>query len=49
MVLDIHIFASLQMIKNEWLCVIHMCVCDIRGILDVLSYMIMKTSEYRFS
>ena len=24
---DIHIIASLQMIKNEWLCVIHMCVC----------------------
>jgi len=45
------IIASLQMIENEWLCVIQMCacVCDTRGMLDVLSYMIMKTSEYKFS
>jgi len=25
------------------------CVCDTRGMLDVLSYMTMKTSEYKFS
>ena len=34
---DRHIIASLQMIENEWLCVIQMCVCDTRGMLDVLS------------
>ena len=48
---DIHIIASLQIIENEWLCVIqmYMCVCDPRGMLDVLSYMTMKPSEYKFS
>ena len=46
---NIHIFTSLQMIENEWLCVIYICVCDTRGMLDVLSYMIMKTSEYRLA
>ena len=36
---DIHVIASLQMIENEWLCVIQMCmcmcVCDTRGMLNV--------------
>jgi len=49
---DIHIIASLQMIENEWLlgykCVC-VCVCDTRSMLDVLSYMTMKPSEYKFS
>jgi len=29
---DIHIIASLQMIENEWLCVIQMCVCVTLGV-----------------
>jgi len=37
---DIHLIASLQMIENDWLCVILMCVCDTRGMLEVLSYII---------
>ena len=42
---DIHIFATLQMIENEWLCVMCVCVWDTRGMLDVLLYMVMETSD----
>jgi len=48
---DIHLIASLQMIDNEWLCVIQMCmcVCDTGGMMDESLYMTMKPSEYKFS
>ena len=42
---DIHICATLQMIENEWLCVICVCVCDTKGMLDVLLYMVLGTSD----
>ena len=44
---DIHIFVSLQMIENKWLCVMYMyvCVCDTEGMLDVLLYMVLETSD----
>jgi len=43
----IHIYATLQMIENELLCVTYMYVCvrDTKGMLDVLLYMIVKTSD----
>ena len=44
---DIHIFVSLQMIENKWLCVMYMyvCVCDTKGMLDVLLYMVLETPD----
>ena len=35
----------------EWMamCDTYVCVCDTRGMLEVLSYIIVKTSEHRFS
>jgi len=43
----IHIYATLQMIENEWLCVTYMYVCvrDTKGMLDVLLYMVLETSD----
>ena len=43
----IHIDVTLQMIENEWLCVTYMYVCvrDTKGMLDVLSYMVLETSD----
>jgi len=44
---DIHIFVSLQIIENKWLCVMYMCVwvCDTKGMLDVLLYMVLETPD----
>ena len=38
---------NVQMIENEWLCVTDMYVCvrDTNGMLDVLLYMIVNTSD----
>ena len=35
------------MSENEWLCVTYMYVCvrDTKGMLDVLSYMVLETSD----
>ena len=47
----IYICAILQMIETEWLCVIYVCVCayvcvcDTKGMLDTLLYMVAETSD----
>ena len=42
-----YIYATLQMIENEWPCMtyIYVCVRDIKGMLDVSLCMVLKTSD----
>jgi len=46
---DIHRIASLQMIENEWLCVIPMYVCVILQVCWGVIIYNGETTEYRFS